>query len=91
MNRKKLLLACAISEWDTAITHIETALRTGSITVSQPILDQLNHELSDLLSLWSGVPRYQQDPWVALIAQARAYATEHQAEIDSLLNPKENR
>lgn len=91
--RDKLLLAVCIGEWATALDHIRAALRTG-LQDPKPYtaLDRVQRELRDLLNQWSSVTerllRTPEDD-ARMIEEARAFCTEHQAEIDDLLNRTE--
>lgn len=85
----RLLLAACIGEWDTAITHVKAAMSTGAIAVMPyGTLYRLRTERRDLLNQWASLTGMAASGTTALLADARAYATDHAAEIDSLLEKK---
>jgi hypothetical protein len=89
-QRHRLLLAINIGEWATALDHIEASIRTGLIMpVPYATLNRVRTELRDLLNQWSAVTErllQHPDDDARMVEEARAYCTEHQAEIDELLN-----
>lgn len=89
-DHKKLLLAVCIGEWATALGHIEASIGTGFIQ-PQPYatLGRVQRELRDLLNQWSSVTERlirTPDDDARMVAEARAYCTAHQAQIDDVLN-----
>lgn len=92
-NRQKLLLAVCIGEWATALDHIEASTRTGYMgPVPYATLGRVRNELRHLLNEWSSVTERllrTPDDDARMVEEARAYCTQHQAEIDELLNETE--
>ena len=79
-TRSRVLLAYAICEWDSAITHL-TAMQKIGFDVPQGILDQMDEELFGLVSVWTA----EQRTTAAVVAAARVYLTSHVRELDSML------
>lgn len=82
------LLAYCIGEWRTALDHIEAAEAAMGWSFERFAIQRIKDELRNLLNQWatvSGLPPSDAD---ALLADARAYATTHVSEIDSLLQKK---
>lgn len=83
-GRQYLLLAAAISEWDTTLRSIRALPN-----VPLPIVAQLTNELHDLLLLWPGVhlPLTPSESR-RVVRVAREYTRECTEELDDLLNPE---
>lgn len=91
--RQKLLLAVCIGEWATALDHIKVSISTGFIEPAPyATLGRVQRELRDLLNQWSAVTERLirvPDDDAQMVAEARAYCTEHESEIDALTNGTE--
>lgn len=84
----KALLAICIGEWTTAIEHIEATQDLLPMYQQPAVLRRMKREQVNLLHQWASVRRLSPFDGEALIADARAYATERAADIDALLEEK---
>jgi len=79
-ERRWLLLAVAITEWAGTLAHLEVLARQG-IAIPTGVQDTISRELGYLMRQWAGPLGDSPDK---VLAQARAYCTEHYAEVDAV-------
>jgi len=80
-DRQHLLLAVGITEWASALTHLDAVSASGVI-VPADIVRPIARELSTLIHRW---PAPAGTSVEKVIADARAYCTEHVTEMDGVL------
>src|SRR5262245_31377618 len=91
-DRKVLLMAYAIAEWTTALDHL-LALDRAGVAVPYAILGRIEQQRQEYLRMWwhatHGDPTWRHSRTEQVVTEARAWVTEHQSELDGVLNEKE--
>ena len=80
-DRQHLLLAVGITEWASALTHLDVISNQGVI-VPADVVRAIGRELAALIQQWPAPLGTSVDK---VIADARRYCTEHVTEMDTLL------
>lgn len=91
MNKTLALLAVGIGEWTAALQHVEVLDSIGQPRLSV-LRGRIERERAGLCQQWQhalGGTLFALDDVPAIVAEARAWATAHQQEIDALLNREE--
>ena len=89
MDRRQLLLAYAIAYWDTTLSGLRAMARMG-MPQRPAALQQIEWELNHFHVEWQRRGYLENQAWGGLLSdhitkEARAFLTEHQVELDELL------